>query len=96
LRDFRDKFLFTNHAGRFFVNWYYKVSPPLADSISTSENMKTIVRIILLPVVGFAYLCLKVGVPATLLVLLFTAALIYLGIRRLYRPGYASHVYSRG
>jgi acid phosphatase type 7 len=92
LRDFRDRFLFTNRPGRFFVNWYCKVSPPLADSISTSESIKAIVRILLLPVVGFAYLCLKAGVPATLLVLLFSAAFIYLGVRRLYRPGYAPHV----
>ena len=89
LRDFRDKFLFTNHVGQSFVNWYYKVSPPIADFISTREIMKTIVRIILLPVVGFAYLCLKVGVLPTLLALLFSAAFIYLGIRRFYR--YTSH-----
>ena len=92
LRDFRDKFLFTNHIGQSFVNWYYKVSPPLADFISTREIMKTIVRIILLPAVGVAYLCLKVGVLPTLLVLLFSAAFICLGIRRFYRFRYASHV----
>jgi hypothetical protein len=91
LRDFRDKYLFTNHVGLSFVNWYYKVSPPLADFISTSEIMKTIVRIILLPAVGFAYLCLKVGVLPTLLALLFSTAFIYLGIRRFYRYRYTSH-----
>ncbi|OGP67599.1 MAG: hypothetical protein A2W27_10165 [Deltaproteobacteria bacterium RBG_16_44_11] len=82
LRDFRDTFLFTNHVGQSFVNWYYKVSPPIADFIRTKAIMKTVVRIILLPAVGFAYLCLKVGVLPTLLVLLFSAAVIYLGIRR--------------
>ena len=85
LRDFRDKFLFTNHVGQSFVNWYYKVSPPLSDFIRTREIMKTMVRIILLPAVGFAYLCLNVGVMPTLLMLFFSAAFIYLGIRRLYR-----------
>jgi hypothetical protein len=84
LRDFRDKFLFTNHVGQSFVNWYYKVSPPLADLISSREIMKTIARILLLPAVGFAYLCLSVGVLPTFLVLLFSAAVIYLGIRRFY------------
>jgi len=92
LRDFRDKFLFTNHVGQSFVNWYYKVSPPLADLISTREFMKTIVRILLLPAVGFAYLCLNVGVLPALLVILFSVAFIYLGIRRFYRLRYASHV----
>ena len=92
LRDFRDKFLITNHIGQSFVNWYYKVSPPLADLISTREVMKTIVRIILLPAVGVAYLCLNVGVLPALLLILFSAAFIYLGIRSFYRLSYASHV----
>jgi len=92
LRDFRDKFLLTTHVGQSFVNWYYKASPPLAESIRTREVMKTLVRIILLPVVGFAYLCLNVGVLATLFVLLFSAAFIYLGIRRCYRLRYAFYV----
>ena len=85
LRDFRDTFLFTNHTGQSFVNWYYNVSPPIANFISTRESIKTVVRIILLPAVGFAYLCLKVGVLPTLLLLIFSAAVIYLGIRRFYR-----------
>jgi hypothetical protein len=77
LRDFRDTFLFTNHVGQSFVNWYYKVSPPIADFIKTREIMKTVMRIILLPAVGIAYLCLKVGVLSTLLLFLFSAAFIY-------------------
>jgi hypothetical protein len=59
----------------------------MADFIRTREIMKMIVRIILLPAVGFAFLCLKVGVLPTLLLLLFSAAVIYLGIRRSYRLG---------
>jgi len=85
LRDFRDKLLFTNHVGQSFVNWYYKVSPPLADFIRTREIMKTIVKIILLPAAGFAYLCLKVGVLPTLLAVLFSVAVICLGMREFYR-----------
>ncbi|MCX5810022.1 MAG: hypothetical protein NTX36_11745 [Proteobacteria bacterium] len=90
LRDFRDTFLVTNYVGQSFVNWYYRVSPPIANFIRTREIMKTVVRIILLPAVGFAYLCLKVGVFPTLIVLLFSAAVIYLGIRRFYRFRYIS------
>ena len=78
LRDFRDKFLITNHYGRSFVTWYYKTSPPLADFIRTSVILKTLARIMLLPAVLFACLCLKIGVLPTLLVLLLTVAGSYL------------------
>jgi len=88
LRDFRDTFLFTNHAGQSFVNWYYKVSPPMADFIRTREILKTLVRILLLPTVGFASLCLTVGVLPTLLGLLFSVAVMYFGIRRFSRFRY--------
>lgn len=82
LRDFRDKLLLSNHLGHSFVNWYYKVSPPIADFIRPSEFMKTIVRIILVPAVSFAYLSMELGVLPTLIVFLFCAALVYLGIIR--------------
>ena len=86
LRDFRDTLLLTNYVGRSFVNWYYRVSPPVAEFIRTRETTKQIVRTLLLPAVAFAYLCLKVGALPTLLVLLLSGAVICLGIRRFCRP----------
>ncbi len=83
LRDFRDKLLLSNRLGHSFVNWYYKVSPPIADLIRPSEIMKTGVRIVLIPAVGFAYLSLALGVLPALIVLLFSAALICFWIRRI-------------
>lgn len=82
LRDFRDKLLLSNRLGYSFVNAYYKVSPPIADFIRPSEFMKTIVRTMLVPAVGFAYLSLELGVLPALIVLLLSAALIYLGMIR--------------
>lgn len=54
LRRFRDEILLTNAAGRAFVVFYYRVSPPIAEYISQSELLKFIVRAFLTPVVGFA------------------------------------------
>ncbi|MCX7992003.1 MAG: hypothetical protein N2999_08280, partial [Proteobacteria bacterium] len=51
LRDFRDRYLLTNHFGRKFVEFYYKHSPELAKIIAENEFLKIIVRIILTPIV---------------------------------------------
>ena len=52
LRSFRDEYLLTNAAGKAFVAAYYKYSPPLAHYIAERDWMKTLVRILLLPVIG--------------------------------------------
>ncbi len=51
LRDFRDNVLLTNDLGRYFVKMYYKYSPAIATQIATSEVEKSIVRIVLTPIV---------------------------------------------
>lgn len=51
LRDFRDRYLLTNSLGRWFVEKYYKYSPPIADYIRDKEGLKFLVRIILIPIV---------------------------------------------
>ena len=53
LRDFRDKYLFTNVPGRAFVKFYYKNSPPIADYVRRHELLRTITRLILTPIVFF-------------------------------------------
>jgi len=84
LREFRDAFLAVNSTGRSFVEWYYRVSPSIADTIRTSEVMKAGARILLLPAVGFSYLCLNVGFIPGIGILLVLAAALCAGIRRLY------------
>jgi len=44
LREFRDRYLLTNQAGQVFVDWYYRVSPPVAAFIAEHESLKTAVR----------------------------------------------------
>jgi len=44
LRDFRDDVLMRSEAGRDYVNFYYAVSPPVADYIAEREWLRTYVR----------------------------------------------------
>ena len=57
LRNFRDGFLLTSRAGRAFVQWYYRVSPPIADYIARHDVLRTVVREGLVdPIVHFVML----------------------------------------
>ncbi len=56
LRTWRDRYLSTNAPGRAFVAAYRAFSPPVADRLRRSEGLRSLVRILLLPVVGFAWL----------------------------------------
>ena len=51
LRRFRDQYLLTNSPGEWFVGFYYRHSPPVADYIRDRETLKTMVRSLLTVVV---------------------------------------------
>jgi len=51
LRDFRDRHLMTNAAGRAFVGFYYHYSPPLAEFIGRHDSLRILARSALTPVV---------------------------------------------
>lgn len=51
LRRFRDRVLLTNGAGQALVEWYYRVSPPIAAFIADHESLKMAVRLGLTPLV---------------------------------------------
>jgi uncharacterized repeat protein (TIGR01451 family) len=51
LRNFRDRHLLTNPFGKWFVEYYYRHSPPIADYIRERETLRTIVRWFLTAVV---------------------------------------------
>jgi subtilisin family serine protease len=80
LREMRDRFLLTNSIGKSLVSLYYKYSPPLADFIANHDNLKMVVRLSLLPLVGISWLALKMGPMLTL----FFMVLFVLGLIRLF------------
>jgi len=51
LREFRDTCLLTNGPGRAFVDFYYRVSPPIAEFIRRDEDLRRIARTVLWPLV---------------------------------------------
>jgi hypothetical protein len=62
LREFRDRYLLTNHVGQAFVDFYYRVSPPIAAFISEHEMLKMAARLGLTPLVyGIKYPFLLFG-----------------------------------
>jgi hypothetical protein len=54
LREFRDEYLLTNTGGQAFVDFYYQVSPPIADFITEHAGLKPVVRAGLAPVVAMS------------------------------------------
>ena len=75
LREFRDRYLLTNAAGRAFVRWYYLHSPAFADMIRGNETARSIVRIALMPAYAGAWALLHrmvftYGFSAALLLML--------------------------
>lgn len=48
-KEFRDRHLLTNQAGRMFVRWYYRVSPPMAAFIADRPTLRAAIRMVLTP-----------------------------------------------
>ena len=74
LHEFRDRFLLSNDVGRTFVRVYYTYSPHIADFIAKHSNLRAMVRLSLLALVGVSWVALKLGsVPTLALVILLFA-----------------------
>ncbi len=54
LREFRNRYLLTHLPGRTLVKVYYRISPPLADFISSHGDVRFLARAVLYPFVGFS------------------------------------------
>ena len=75
LREFRDKYLMTNPMGKGLVEFYYRVSPPIAEFITKHPSLKPIVRGGLLPVVAMSTVVVNTT-PAEKIVILGLLALV--------------------
>ena len=87
LREFRDKYLLTNPPGRAFVDFYYRVSPPIAEFIAEHPSLKPIVRAGLLSAVVVSTVVIDTSPAektaiAGLLVLVSVAMAIWAARRR--------------
>lgn len=76
LRDFRDTFLVNTTGGQRLVDLYYAISPPLADCIARHEGFRVAVRLILLPLIGFSWLALQIGMVLALLIVAGSATML--------------------
>jgi hypothetical protein len=75
LRNFRDRFMLDNAVSRSLVRLYYRYSPPIADMIHNSTVLRPMTRILLMPIIGAAWLTMRFGwiwllLPAAALIML--------------------------
>ncbi|MGB5158173.1 MAG: choice-of-anchor D domain-containing protein [Desulfobacterales bacterium] len=81
LRNFRDKHLLTNFAGKTFVSLYYKYSPPVANLISRHDTARAATRFALAPIVY------SIEYPYLLLLLLIIPAGLVIKRKKLNQTG---------
>ena len=83
LREFRDNVLLTNRYGSWFVNTYYKLSPPAAQFISGHPYLKPVVRVALLPFVSIASVALYTTLLQKLLLTVSVTIVLLMAWRKL-------------
>jgi hypothetical protein len=77
LRNFRDRFLLPNAVGRWLVGQYYTYSPPAAAWIAQRDGWRALVRMVLLPLIGIAWLLTEVAAGIQILVGLLLLGLLW-------------------
>ena len=70
LRQFRDRVLLPTDPGKALVRYYYEVGPSLAAAIEDKPIACLLVRLLVTPVAGFAFLALSCPVLIPLILLL--------------------------
>jgi hypothetical protein len=94
LREFRDEYLLKNPVGRAFVDFYYRVSPPIAEFITEHPSLKPIVRVGLVPAVVMSTIAVNTTpaekmAMAGLLVLISVAVAVWVTRRQGRDPEHA-------
>jgi len=75
LREFRDEYLLTNPVGIALVEFYYSVSPPIAEFITEHPSLKPIVRAGLMPIVAMSTLAVNTT-PVEMIAIIGLLALV--------------------
>jgi hypothetical protein len=93
LREFRDEYLLTNPVGKGLVDFYYRVSPPIAEFITEHPSLKPIVRAGLVPAVVISAVVVNTSpaekmAMAGLLILVLVALAVWAKRRRGRGPEY--------
>ena len=70
LRQFRDRFLLPTEPGKAIVRYYYEVGPSLAAAIEDKQIACFLVRLLVTPLAGFAFLALSCPVLIPVILLL--------------------------
>ena len=84
LQKFRDRILLTNLPGRLFVEFYYSVSPSIANFISQYDALKSATRLALQPLIFSIQHRLAVY-TGILLMMVGMTFILYFEQRRIYR-----------
>jgi hypothetical protein len=63
LREFRDEYLLTSPVGKGLVEFYYKVSPPMAEFITEHPSLKPVARAGLSPAVAMSTIAVNTTMP---------------------------------
>jgi len=86
LRDFRDEYLLTSPVGKALVEFYYTVSPPMAEFVTEHPSLKPVVRVGLAPAVAMSAVAINTTMPDKIaiigFVVLISVALAVLATRR--------------
>ena len=59
LSEFRDRYLLRNRAGQVLVKLYYRLSPPVAEIISKNRFLRTVIRMMLKPLIRLTVLMVE-------------------------------------
>ena len=82
LSDFRDRYLATNPFGRTIIDTYYKLSPPIADYLMQYPSARTVIKYVLVPIAGIAFISLSIHPIFLICALIFLLLIgIYLARR---------------
>lgn len=85
LREFRDQYLLTNPVGEALVEFYYEISPPMAEFINEHPALKPVVRAGLVPAIAISTLAVnttlaqKIAIVSSLAVV---SALLVIWLRK--------------